>query len=230
MVAISTSLSSLAQDSTRLKEVWAKVTGDSCPYHYNFHMHTTASDGRLEPEELIDQATKIGLKGLAVTDHHSVEGYYEIQNYLHHQKSNRSSSVPYIWTGIEITSRLLCVDVHILGYSFDPEHPALEPYLQGHCPRGDDAEADKVIDALHQAGGLVILAHPYRYRRSIQELVPQAVIAGVDGLEAYYAYGNPYPWQPTPKKTEEVLKLAAKYNLITTCGTDTHGRCLLQRV
>lgn len=230
MVAISPLLSSIAQDDSSLQEVWAKVNADSCPYHYNFHMHTTASDGRLTPVELIEQAFKIGLKGLAITDHHSVAGYQEIQEYLNQRRNQKKAGLPALWTGFEVTSKILGVDVHILGYAFDPEHPALAPYLEGHCPRGEDAKAEKVIDSIHQAGGLAVLAHPYRYRRSPQELIPLAARYGIDGVEAYYAYGNPYPWQPTLKKTKVVLELATEYDLHTTCGTDTHGRCLLQRV
>ena len=230
MVAISPSLLSIAQDNSSLQQIWQQVNADSCPYHYNFHMHTTASDGRLTPIELIEQANKIGLKGMAITDHHSVDGYLEVQEYIHKAKNKGFNQQPALWTGVEITSKILSVDVHILGYAFDPEHSAIAPYLRGNCPRGTDALAQNVIDSIHQAGGLAVLAHPYRYRRSPQELIPIAARYGIDGAEAYYAYGNPYPWQPTLKKTKEVVKLADEYDLFKTCGTDTHGRCLLQRV
>ncbi|MFM7440439.1 MAG: PHP domain-containing protein, partial [Snowella sp.] len=59
-----------------LIEVWETLEPRSCPYHYNFHLHTLFSDGRLTPDALIEQAVSIGLKGLAITDHHSVKGYY----------------------------------------------------------------------------------------------------------------------------------------------------------
>ncbi|NER51249.1 MAG: PHP domain-containing protein, partial [Symploca sp. SIO1A3] len=68
-----------AQDQQALKKVWENIQPDSCPYFYNFHMHTRCSDGQLEPEELIQQAISIGLKGLAITDHHSVAGYFAAQ-------------------------------------------------------------------------------------------------------------------------------------------------------
>ena len=45
-------------------------------------MHTTASDGRLTPLSLVQQAIAIGLKGLAITDHHSVDGYQKAEQYL----------------------------------------------------------------------------------------------------------------------------------------------------
>jgi len=44
-----------------LIEVWETLEPKSCPYHYNFHLHTLFSDGRLTPEALIEQAVGIGL-------------------------------------------------------------------------------------------------------------------------------------------------------------------------
>jgi predicted metal-dependent phosphoesterase TrpH len=230
MVAISPMLCSAAQDTLSLQKVWEVIDVNSCPNHYNFHMHTVASDGKLTPLELVRQAISIGLKGFAITDHHSVNGYQQAQADLERLRQKSPTLQLTLWTGMEITARLLEVEVHILAYTFDPQHPVLKPYLQSSNPLEKDAEAKQVIKSIHQAGGLAVLAHPHRYRRSAQELIPLAAELGIDGVEAYYAYGNPYPWRPTPKKTEEVRQLASRYNLYTTCGTDTHGSSLLQRV
>lgn len=227
----SVSLQVAAQNKQALRQVWETIQPDSCPHSYNFHMHTTCSDGQLKPEDLIQQAVTIGLKGLAITDHHSVNGYKAAQRWLAQlQESAPSTPVPHLWTGVEITSDLLGTEVHILGYAFEPEHPALQPYLQGKTPKRSDAQAADVIVALHQAGGLVVLAHPARYRRSAQELIPVAAHLGVDGVETYYAYNNPNPWQPSPTQTQQVKQLSATYNLLNTCGTDTHGKNLLSRL
>lgn len=220
-----------AQNQQALKQVWENIQPDSCPYSYNFHMHTIYSDGQLKPEELFEQALSIGLKGFAITDHHTIGGYEIAQRWLdNRQPETPSRPVPHLWTGVEVTAELLGTEVHILGYAFDPEHPALKPYLQGKAPRNSDAHAGAVIAALHQAGGLVVLAHPARYRRSAAELIPVAAHLGIDGVEAYYAYNNPEPWQPSPKQTALVKQLAATYNLLHTCGTDTHGLNLLRRL
>jgi predicted metal-dependent phosphoesterase TrpH len=229
MIAISSMLSSAAQDNLSLQRVWEKIDVNSCPYQYNFHMHTVASDGKLIPSELIQQALEIGLKGLAITDHHSVEGYQRAQEYLNSLEPEKSDRFT-LWTGMEVTSLLSGVEVHILGYAFNPEHPVLQPYLQGSGPNREDARADKVIDSIHQAGGLAVLAHPHRYRRPAKELISLAARFGIDGIEVYYSYGSSNPWKPTPKKTEQAYSLAAKYNLYMTCGTDTHGCDLLSRV
>ncbi|MGK7899565.1 MAG: PHP domain-containing protein [Xenococcus sp. (in: cyanobacteria)] len=214
----------LAQDSLRLKQVWQTVHSNSCPHTYNFHLHTTSSDGRLTPLEVVDQALEFGLQGLAITDHHSVNGYRQAQAYLNDiQEQNPGRDLFSLWTGTEITSNLQGVTVHILAYAFDPEHPAITPYLQSIAPLETEANAEIVIDNIHQAGGLAILAHPFRYRRPAAELIPLIAYLGIDGIEAYYSYAKTNPWKASPHQTEECLELAFQYNLHTSCGTDTHG-------
>jgi predicted metal-dependent phosphoesterase TrpH len=222
------------QDINLLRQVFTNIQPDSCPKHYNFHMHTHCSDGKLTPEDLMAQAVEIGLQGMAITDHHSVAGYYRAKQWLETQAlaeplGTRIDSIQ-LWTGIEITAYLPPVDVHILGYGFDPLDPSLAPYLTGREPRGVDARAERVISALHHAGAIVVLAHPSRYRRSPEELIPTAVALGIDGVETYYAYNNPNPWIPSFEQTETVKRLGNSYNLLHTCGTDTHGLNLLQRL
>lgn len=214
-----------------LKEVFRSLHQDSCPRDYNFHLHTTHSDGRLRPEEVMEQAIDIGLQGLAITDHHSVGGYRTAQRWLQNQgKSHPGSTLPRLWTGVEVNANLLDINVHILGYDFDPDRDCIQPYLQGDPVTGERYEAASVIDAIHQAGGLAVLAHPVRYRRSPVDLIRAAADLGIDGAEAYYAYNNPDPWVSSPRQTEQVRELNACYGLFSTCGTDTHGLNLLQRL
>ena len=227
----------IAQKATRsqnvlaLQQVFSLLEGNSCPRFYNFHMHTVCSDGKLKPEELMEQAVFIGLKGMAITDHHSVGGYKAACRWLENVRwKNPSLPLPHLWTGIEITSDLGGTEVHILGYAFAPEHQAIQIYLTGDRPKGSAANASNVITALHQAGGLAVLAHPARYRRRADELIPLAAELGIDGVETYYAYGNPDPWKFSPLQTQQVKKLSAQYNLFNTCGTDTHGSNILRRL
>lgn len=216
----------------RLKQVFQTINAESCPLSFNFHMHTVYSDGRFQPEALIKQAIAIGLKGLAITDHHTLGGYQIAQRWLENWKLSNPSETPApcLWSGVEINGGLLGIEVHILGYAFDPAHPCLQPYLQRQAASGEDYQAANVIAAIHQAGGLAVLAHPARYKRSHFKLVPAAAHVGIDGVETYYAYNNPNPWQPSPRETQQVQQLAILHGLLSTCGTDTHGLSLLQRL
>lgn len=220
-----------AQDTVYLKSIWETINSVSCPYFYNFHLHTIASDGQLTASALVEQAVSLGLSGFAITDHHSIDSYRIAEQDLGAiilDNDNENINLPHLWTGVEITSKLLEIEVHILGYGFDPEHSALNLYLQGSKPQGKAAEAKQVIASIHQAGGLAVLAHPERYRRPAKQLIPVASELGIDGVETYYAYHKPQVWQPSPGKTEQVQALAKQYHLFNTCGTDSHGLSILR--
>ncbi len=228
-----------SQSAQDLKDIFQQVTAHSCPRHYNFHMHTHCSDGKLSPGGLMEQAIQLQLKGFAITDHHTIQGYEKACQWLEHWRwthpSNWSSThgkvkLPRLWCGVEITSSLLDVDVHILGYAFNPNHGAFKHYLQGGAPLGQDRQAALVIKAIQAAGGIAVLAHPVRYRKSPEELIPAAAALGIDGVETYYAYDHPSEWRPTPQKTERVQLLAHAHNLLSTCGTDSHGMTLTRRI
>jgi predicted metal-dependent phosphoesterase TrpH len=214
--------------ASTLVEVFQSIQADSCPYRYNFHLHTTCSDGQLHPEALMEQAVAIGLEALAITDHHSIEGYTTAQRWLAQQPATRKR--PTLWIGAEITALLAQTDVHILAYDFEAHSPALQVYLQGHRVDDDSiADAACVIDAIHEAQGLAVLAHPARYKCSPETLAAAAVALGIDGLETYYCYKSDDPWQPTPAPTHLMQQLTERYQLLQTCGTDTHGINICQR-
>ncbi|WP_312649336.1 PHP domain-containing protein [Proteiniclasticum sp.] len=73
------------------------------------HCHTTYSDGRLTPEELYHLAVKEGLSYMALTDHDSVKGHFEISTLMDR------SDIRFI-PGIELTTSRNGESIHILGY------------------------------------------------------------------------------------------------------------------
>ena len=141
-----------------------------------------------------------------------------------------TKTLPKLWAGIEITSRLADTDVHILGYAFEPSNDAMRPYVKGSAPKGEDRQAYRVIKAIQAAGGIAVLAHPVRYRTDEITLINAAANLGIDGVETYYAYNNPAVWKPSPGKTERVAALALANNLLSSCGTDTHGKLITRRL
>ncbi|MDX1976217.1 MAG: PHP domain-containing protein [Pseudanabaenaceae cyanobacterium bins.68] len=214
-----------------LREILAGVSIKSCPSTLNFHIHTVFSDGRMQPEEVVEQAIAARVGHISITDHHTVEGYRVAKRILDRLTQEQpSQSIPKIWVGVEINASLIFNEVHILGYDFDPEHELMQPYLEGHTTAGLDYQCTSVINAIHGAGGLAILAHPARYRRSAEDLVAAAVNFGIDGLETYYGYDHCDPWYPTAKQLAVVKPLADTYGLLHTCGTDSHGLKISRRL
>ncbi len=54
------------------------------PVRVDLHSHTTASDGKLSPDELIRYAVETGIDMLSITDHDNVEAYRQIDKSLSH--------------------------------------------------------------------------------------------------------------------------------------------------
>ena len=205
-----------------LREVLTQVAAESCPTSFNFHCHTLCSDGSLEPIELIQQATELGLTHLAVTDHHSSHAHAPMQAWLKHRCS-LGERVPTLWSGMEISALLRGCLVHVLALGFELDHEALKPYNHGDAVVGESLRAEAVVSAIHQAGGLAVLAHPARYRLSHEVLIEEAARLGFDGGEAWYDYDMNPTWTPSPLICESIDRQLANLGLLRTCGTDSHG-------
>lgn len=116
----------------------------------DLHTHTTASDGTLTPSELISAAFKLNLKGLAITDHDTVDGLKEAYNtYLNQEKCNQLELIP----GIELSTNLprFASDIHILGLYLNPNHATLTTNLK-RIITDRNLRNDKMIQAINDAG------------------------------------------------------------------------------
>lgn len=88
----------------------------------DLHLHTTASDGRCTPRELVAAAVAGGVSVMAVTDHDTTDALVEAR------AAAREAAIEVV-AGIEITAVEAGRDMHILGYFVDPDHPALGVFL-----------------------------------------------------------------------------------------------------
>lgn len=89
----------------------------------DLHLHTKASDGALRPAELVEAATLIGIRIMAVTDHDSVDGIAEAQ-------AAASGLAIEVIPGIEISTNLNGDEIHILGYWLDAGDLSLQKALR----------------------------------------------------------------------------------------------------
>ena len=74
----------------------------------------------------------------------------------------------------------------------------------------------QVIDIIHIADGLPILAHPCHIRDNPHGLIRELYDLGLMGLEAYYPSSS-------PRQTEMYVSIARQYHMMVTCGSDFHG-------
>jgi len=89
----------------------------------DLHLHTTASDGRCTPRELVDRALAAGLTVMSVTDHDTTAAIAEVEGYA------RECGIEAL-AGIEVTAVEDGRDIHVLGYFLDPAEPALVQFLK----------------------------------------------------------------------------------------------------
>jgi 3',5'-nucleoside bisphosphate phosphatase len=88
----------------------------------DLHLHTTASDGRCSPRELVDRAAEAQLTVMAVTDHDTTAAIADVQSLA------RDRGIEAI-AGIEITAIDDGRDLHLLGYFIDPMNDRLQAFL-----------------------------------------------------------------------------------------------------
>jgi predicted metal-dependent phosphoesterase TrpH len=88
----------------------------------DLHLHTTASDGRLSPSELVDEAQRAGLAVMAVTDHDTIAAVEGVQQLA------RTRGIEAI-AGIEVTAVENQRDIHVLGYFLNPRDEAFAQVL-----------------------------------------------------------------------------------------------------
>lgn len=85
----------------------------------DLHTHSTASDGRLAPAELVARAAAAGVEVLALTDHDGTDGLDEAR------QSAIDSGIRFI-NGIELSVTWNSRTVHIVGLNFDPDYEPLK--------------------------------------------------------------------------------------------------------
>jgi predicted metal-dependent phosphoesterase TrpH len=79
----------------------------------DLHIHTTASDGRFSPEEIVGKAVELGLEVIALADHDSVDGIGPALKAA--KKFPQLKIIP----AVEVSTDVPDGEVHVLGYFID---------------------------------------------------------------------------------------------------------------
>ncbi|MCT4618681.1 MAG: PHP domain-containing protein [Marinisporobacter sp.] len=79
----------------------------------DMHVHTSASDGILSPIDVVYWAKERGLKGIAITDHDTIDGIEEAI------KVSKKYDDFLVIPGIEFSTLYHDTEIHILGYFID---------------------------------------------------------------------------------------------------------------
>ncbi|MBI4767767.1 MAG: PHP domain-containing protein [Deltaproteobacteria bacterium] len=110
----------------------------------DLHIHSTASDGSLSPEDVVAYAKGKGAAAISLTDHDTVEG---LEAALSAGKTQGLEVIP----GLEISAQHPGGSMHILGYYIDPSDPNLNQELR-RLQKARRERNPKIINKLQSLG------------------------------------------------------------------------------
>ncbi len=185
----------------------------------DLHIHTACSDGKGDFEQILKSAKEKGYELISITDHNTIEAHEKMKDDI-------------LLTGVEFDCWFGYVFIHLLAYGIDINNEEFRKFLAKSELGTNHAilrilsfrNVKKLIQAIHNAGGIAILAHPACcWAISLERLIKKLAKIGLDGVEVYYPYDR---FRSVVKfhSAETVKKIADKYpELIQTGGSDFHG-------
>lgn len=125
----------------------------------DLHVHTSCSDGRLSPAEVVSEAIARGLSAIAITDHDVLDGLDTAEN-----AARLARTALEVVPGIEMTAQGGGPRaVHVLGYFIDPSEKRLRQAL-ARARELMARHVERVLDAVRTAGGSLDASDLDRYR------------------------------------------------------------------
>ncbi|MBU4201955.1 MAG: CehA/McbA family metallohydrolase [Candidatus Altiarchaeales archaeon] len=147
---------------------------------FDIHIHSNYSDGSNSVGEIVKRAKKIGLDGIAITDHNEIEGSLRAMEF----DSAEFRVIP----GIEVSSK----EGHIVG-------------LGVREVVYSELSAEETVKRIHELGGLAIAVHPYdRIRQGVGDLIYEL---DFDAVEIYN--GHTLSVTKSPEDTMKGLNIPA---------------------
>ncbi len=189
--------------------------------YIDLHFHSYYSDGQLSPQAILQKAKQAGNYIVSLTDHNGISGIESAAQTARKLKMK-------LITGIEFYCVYKTKRIHILGYNFNLDHPALGKIIEGaqakHRQRVVNilAKAEKmgfIIDhkKINKAKsvylGWDVIVETIRSNRRNQKKINKDLGNQTDLLAVighYFSYGKPgfvkpVDW-PAPKFIEAVKK------------------------
>ena len=111
--------------------------------YIDLHTHSTASDGSMSPTELVRHAIKAGLKGIALTDHDTIDG---VRDALNEGVKNKFLVIP----GVEISLDYK-KELHMLGY-FNKENYSEIGNMLHSLKESREQRNQKTVNKLNELG------------------------------------------------------------------------------
>lgn len=158
----------------------------------DLHAHSSASDGSLSPEELVDYAIEKGIAILALCDHDTTDG---LNNFVSHALGKNIKAIP----GLEISAIWGKGNCHIIGLGISNNYDPLESILQKTRDSRDNRNVhiikklnsfgiDITIDEVENLAGGDVITRPHIARAMLNK---GHVSSMQEALDKYLAKGAP---------------------------------------
>lgn len=185
----------------------------------DLHLHTTASDGRCAPDELVRRAHMAGIRVISVTDHDTRAG----------EAAARVAAAELqmeLISGIEITAVFHGRDVHVLGYGLPPDVSEIDTILAAQrCQRIDRAR--EIAERLFSLGAPIdidaLMAGTAASGKAIaRPQIAQCLIAAghvlsiAEAFDRYLNDGGPAYVPHQGASPEDIVALVGKYGGIAS--------------
>jgi predicted metal-dependent phosphoesterase TrpH len=164
-------------------------------YNVDLHVHSWASgDSEAEPEEAVLQAIKIGLHGIAFTEHYSYAASEPVE-----MLRERYKNEILVFRGVEFSAS----EGHCLIFGMNTDK-FLSKYMS----------ITEILSVVNQHGGVVIPSHPYRGMNSLGDAVKE--IHGLCAIEGHNGY-NLHSFNM------KAVEAATALRIPFTGGSDAHN-------
>ncbi|MBI5633259.1 MAG: PHP domain-containing protein [Nitrospirae bacterium] len=161
----------------------------------DLHAHSINSgDNPTDPEDVVLQAIKRGLDGIAFTEHY----YYEASEGVDLLRSKYGSQIM-IFRGVEFSA----AEGHCLVFGVNTDRLSIK-----YAPIAD------LIKIVNEHGGIVIPSHPFRRANSIGDMIRN--LDGLCALEGYNGCNMHF-------FNQKAIDTAQALNLPFTGGSDAHA-------
>ena len=234
-------LSSIA-GPIELKEIIAKLKdfqykiGEN--FRANFHIHTKASDGRLTPQNFLDQCkewadyifkskSKDDLPpfSASITDHEKINSVKEVIAQIS-QEPDKYKNFKFV-AGCEFLFygyKEPYSAFEAIGLGFNPFDENLSHLFQGYKSKNQISETQKII----QSGGVLAWAHPiYTPNKINDDFFTFLKSNGINGIEGNYQYRTSDREYVDGIK-QQLEPFIQKYNMFKTGGTDSHRESIFK--
>lgn len=163
---------------------------------FDLHVHTNrgSPDSALTPEEMVEEASRVGLTGVMITEHVG----WPHQDFM---QFNKGQDVILV-NALELYTPL----GHIITLG-------LEGYVTGY--NGDIETIRRLRKEVDRVGGFMILAHPFRYLLSLPGVYTQNLL---------YADWSPVPTTAEEAVSHPIFELVDEVEVVNGANSEPENR------